>query len=58
MRAKRALKTGGLLRFCVPDFEDYVKKWIEAEDNWKIFRDDVSYRAAALVWKLFILHRE
>ena len=39
--AKRALKTGGLLRFCVPDFEDCVKKWIEAEDNWKdFFRDD------------------
>ena len=39
--AKRALKVGGLLRFCVPDFEDCVKKWIEAEDDWKdFFRDD------------------
>tara|TARA_R110002051_G_C8689607_1_gene492821 strand:+ start:235 stop:840 length:606 start_codon:yes stop_codon:yes gene_type:complete len=39
--AKRVLKTGGLLRFCVPDFEDCVKRWLDAEDNWKdFFRDD------------------
>tara|TARA_R110001599_G_scaffold11550_3_gene54829 strand:+ start:672 stop:1280 length:609 start_codon:yes stop_codon:yes gene_type:complete len=38
---KRVLKPGGLFQFSVPDFEDAVKKWLEAEDDWKdFFRDD------------------
>jgi len=38
---KRVLKPGGLFQFSVPDFEDAVKKWLAAEDNWKdFFRDD------------------
>jgi predicted SAM-dependent methyltransferase len=37
----RVLKPGGLFRFSVPDFEDAIKKWLAAEDNWKDFyRDD------------------
>lgn len=37
----RVLKPGGILEFSVPDFEDTVKLWLDAEDNWKdFFRDD------------------
>jgi predicted SAM-dependent methyltransferase len=39
--AQKLLKKGGLLNFSVPDFEDTVKKWIEAKDEWRdFFRDD------------------
>jgi predicted SAM-dependent methyltransferase len=39
--ASRVLKSGGVLRFSVPDFEDTVRKWLEAEDDWKdFFRND------------------
>jgi len=39
--AKRVLKSGGMFNFSVPDFEDAVKKWLEAKDDWKeFFRDD------------------
>tara|TARA_R110002153_G_scaffold20089_9_gene68306 strand:- start:6498 stop:7112 length:615 start_codon:yes stop_codon:yes gene_type:complete len=34
---KRVMKPGGTLCFSVPDFEDAVKKWLAAEDNWKDF---------------------
>lgn len=34
---QRVLKIGGQLIFSVPDFEDTVKKWLAAEDNWKDF---------------------
>ena len=34
---KRVLKPGGHLNFSVPDFEDAVRKWLNAEDNWKEF---------------------
>lgn len=34
---KRVLKTGGLLVFSVPDFEDLVRKWLAAEDDWRDF---------------------
>ena len=38
---KRALKIGGYLQLNVPDFESAIKKWIDAEDNWKEwYRDD------------------
>ena len=38
---KRVLKPGGLLVFSVPDFEDLVKNWLAAEDDWRDFyRDD------------------
>jgi len=38
---KRVLKPGGLFQFSVPDFEDAVKKWLDAKDDWKdFFRDD------------------
>ena len=37
----RALKPGGLFVFSVPDFEDAVKKWLAAEEDWRDFyRDD------------------
>jgi predicted SAM-dependent methyltransferase len=37
----RVLKPGGLFRWCVPDFEDAVKLWLQAKDDWKDFyRDD------------------
>ena len=38
---QRVLKPGGLFRFSVPDFEEAVKKWLVAKDEWKdFFRDD------------------
>ena len=37
----RVLKPGGVFKFSVPDFEDAVKKWLNAKDDWKDFyRDD------------------
>jgi ubiquinone/menaquinone biosynthesis C-methylase UbiE len=39
--AARVLRPGGVLRFSVPDFEDAVRKWLDAEDDWKdFFRND------------------
>ena len=38
---RRALKPGGIFWFSVPDFEDTVKLWLNAKDEWKDFyRDD------------------
>jgi predicted SAM-dependent methyltransferase len=34
---KRVLKTDGIFEFSTPDFEDAVKTWLKAEDNWKDF---------------------
>lgn len=41
----RLLKTGGELRFEVPDFEWITKQFIDANDNWKEFykREDNHY---------------
>ena len=37
----RALRPGGLFVFSVPDFEDAVRKWLAAEEDWRDFyRDD------------------
>ena len=33
----RALKPGGLFVFSVPDFEDTVRKWLAAEEDWRDF---------------------
>jgi|TARA_R110000824_G_scaffold43928_6_gene128209 predicted SAM-dependent methyltransferase len=39
--AKRVLKPNGVLNFSVPDFEEIIRKWIIAEDDWKdFFRND------------------
>ena len=35
--ASRVLKPNGVLNFSVPDFEDTVRKWIDAEDDWRDF---------------------
>ena len=38
---KRALKSGGILNLSVPDFDDLVKSWLKAKDDWKDwYRDD------------------
>ncbi|EDZ62393.1 hypothetical protein SMGD1_0504 [Sulfurimonas gotlandica GD1] len=37
LEMKRVLKKDGLLVFSVPDFEDTVKKWLNAKDDWKDF---------------------
>jgi len=38
---KRVLRPGGLFNFSVPDFEDTVKLWLKANDEWKdFFRND------------------
>lgn len=38
---KRVLKLGGLFNFSVPDFDDLVKLWSTATDDWQdFFRDD------------------
>jgi predicted SAM-dependent methyltransferase len=34
---KRVLRPGGLLKFSTPDFEDAVKLWLNAKDEWKDF---------------------
>jgi predicted SAM-dependent methyltransferase len=34
---KRVLRVGGVFEFSVPDFEDTVKLWIAAKDDWKDF---------------------
>jgi ubiquinone/menaquinone biosynthesis C-methylase UbiE len=34
---KRVLKPGGLLHFETPDFEDAVRLWLAAKDDWKEF---------------------
>jgi predicted SAM-dependent methyltransferase len=43
----RVLKTGGLLRFMVPDLEQVLRLWLEAKDDWKEFfrNDDEAIRA-------------
>lgn len=33
----RVIKPGGHLVFSVPDFEDLVKKWLAADDDWRDF---------------------
>ena len=33
----RVLRPGGRLVFSVPDFEDTVRKWIAADDDWRDF---------------------
>lgn len=38
---KRALRSGGLFDFSTPDFEQAVKDWLAAKDEWKdFFRSD------------------
>ena len=34
---KRVLTAGGLLHFSVPDFEETVKQWLAAKDEWMDF---------------------
>ncbi len=43
---KRVLKKGGLFRFATPDFEDAVRTWLNAKDDWKEFyrNDDEAIR--------------
>ncbi|MDA1136871.1 MAG: methyltransferase domain-containing protein [Proteobacteria bacterium] len=38
---KRVLKKGGVFHLLVPDFDDLVKSWLKAKDDWKDwYRDD------------------
>ncbi|MCK4783647.1 MAG: class I SAM-dependent methyltransferase [Desulfobacteraceae bacterium] len=38
---KRVLRPGGIFQFSTTDFEEIVKSWLAAEDDWKdFFRDD------------------
>ena len=38
---KRVLKPGGQLNFSTPDFDETIKKWTQAKDDWKdFFRSD------------------
>ncbi|MGD1151761.1 MAG: methyltransferase domain-containing protein [Syntrophales bacterium] len=37
LEAGRVLKTGGLLNISVPDFEETVRLWLAAKDEWKDF---------------------
>lgn len=34
---KRVLRPGGVLNFSVPDFEEIMKMWLAAKDDWKDF---------------------
>jgi len=39
---KRVLKIGGIFEFSTPDFEDAVRLWLHAKDEWKDFyRNDI-----------------
>lgn len=41
LEVKRVLRTDGVFDFSVPDFDDLVKKWIDAKDEWlDFYRDD------------------
>lgn len=41
LEVKRVLKSGGYFRFSTPDFEQTVRDWLDAKDDWKDFyRDD------------------
>ena len=41
LEIQRILVPKGIFSWSVPDFEDCVKKWLKAEDNWQdFFRDD------------------
>lgn len=41
LELQRVLKPGGVFDFSVPDFEDTVRLWLKANDEWKDFyRDD------------------
>ncbi len=46
LEMKRVLKRGGTLRFSVPDFEETVKLWLNAEEDWRDFyrNDDEAIR--------------
>ena len=37
MEVQRTLKPGGVFVFSVPDFEDTVRLWLNAKDEWKDF---------------------
>lgn len=37
LEIKRVIKPGGIFEFSVPDFEDTVKLWLAAKDEWKDF---------------------
>tara|TARA_R110000868_G_scaffold18531_9_gene81356 strand:+ start:3985 stop:4593 length:609 start_codon:yes stop_codon:yes gene_type:complete len=38
---KRVLKSGGKFDFSTPDFDETIKKWTKAKDDWKdFFRND------------------
>jgi ubiquinone/menaquinone biosynthesis C-methylase UbiE len=44
---KRILRSGGILQFSTPDFEDAVRLWLAAKDEWKdFFRNDPESIAA------------
>ena len=36
----RVLRKGGLVDFCVPDFEEVCSIWLKAKDDWKGFYSD------------------
>jgi predicted SAM-dependent methyltransferase len=41
MEVKRVLRAGGVFNFSTPDFEDAVRLWLAAKDEWKdFFRND------------------
>lgn len=37
LEVKRVLSQNGLFEFSTPDFEDAIKKWLLAKDDWKDF---------------------
>ncbi len=37
LEVKRVISQNGLFEFSTPDFEDAVKKWLSAKDEWKEF---------------------
>ncbi len=47
---KRVLKIGGELIFSVPDFEETVREWLDAKDDWKDFYRNDSEAIAQQHW--------
>lgn len=48
--AKRVLRPGGAFEFSTPDFEDAVKLWLAAKDEWKAFYRNDAEAIASKHW--------
>lgn len=47
---KRVLRPGGIFQFSTPDFEDAIRLWLAAKDDWRDFYRDDAEAIAAQHW--------